>query len=1439
MRKLNVKLLLTLVLGTAALAAAVGGAHAFQYGRIADALRFQARRAEENGQPERSARYMARYLEFKPRDMEARAELARTLAGDAFAGSLRARARAARLLDEVVTDDPGRTDLRRLLARVALEINQLQTARRQLEALLPEKDVAWPEGEKEPAPDAARGELELLWARLFEAETHREQALVIYKQAVHDLPGEQLGYVRLAYLLRGKNQKETNDAARLVNAARADEVMDRLVEKNPESYRAYLARWNYRRDCRYFYEGDALSGDHLEAAAEDVAKALKRSPESVEVLLAASDLAQLRADVVADEPDDRKDAKASRERREKRMRAYREEARNYLRQGLKIREKAGAGAESDAEYRQLLWVLANLWLDEIDGPGADPSSEEARRASQETRQLTDLLRKTKGTVGVAPAEVLQARLWMTEREWTKAAALLEHARPALISPPELVARIDLYIGRCYAQTQQWKPALAAFQRVADAGVPSDGSQTMARLGLAEAKWRLERYDEAVEDYRQVMRGTKVPVSGWLDLARVEVERQLLRDPAKREWDQADKDLDLAAKTNPGVAEVSVLRAEVLVARGRAAEAEALLKKACDADPKKPEYWVALATLAEHGGERYQALAVLGEAEKALGDCVDLRLARARFWSAQPDEKRRREALAALAKDGDKLPSDDRARLLAGLAEAQYLAGDAAAARALVDELAALPAYKNDLRLRLVLFDLALKAGDAARMQAALESIQSAEGRAGAYTYFGQALRDLWLARQRNNDPEKIKSALALLQQADQAWPNWSRMYLARAEAEELAGDEKAAEAAITDLKKAIELGEDGPEAVQRLVKLLTQRGRYAEVESAMGQLRESQRKNKGILKLISDTNARKGDWELALQFARQAVAEDSKDWRELVWRGRVEEGNRSYKQAEEMLRKAVALAPAEPDPHVALVHLLAVQKKTMEAEEVIKDMAAHVAPDRAPLAVALCYDAMNFPNKATPYFDEAVRKNPDEAMTVRAAARFYLQIGRLDQATVLLQRIIDGKVKNATRLDADWARRGLATMLAATTDYRKFQQALSLVELRLDETGVIQYAANSSRPQGSDDDLARARVLATQPQRQFREKAVELFEAAARAGRLEHGDLFILALLYDAGGHWAKSNEAFRTLVLAQGKTPQYLAQYALRLIRQGELDTATRTVDTLAKLEEEREVPAGQFGTVELRARLLEKRGEGNKALELLRSYVHRPRARPDEMLYLIASLGRQLRFAEAFGLCPEAWQKCPPEAAGGVTVALLRAMKPTDAQVSQAEGWIKQAIAKSPKSMALHLHLADLYDIRGRYAESEREYRIVLKEEPGNVIALNNLAWLLVNNGNGGDEAMPMIDAAVNGLGRRPDLLDTRGLVYLKLNRIDEALSDLKEATADTPTPTRFFHLARALHVSKEKEAAKKALQDAIKLGLVIADLHPIEQQDCKRLLEEYKLQ
>src|SRR5947209_6042843 len=105
MRKINGKLFLGLLIGSAVLTGTVFGVHHFQTPRIARALLWQARHAEDQGDPVRTARYLQRYLEFRPHDDAEKIHLARVWAGDAFAGQGKVRDKAVHLLDEVLAKD--------------------------------------------------------------------------------------------------------------------------------------------------------------------------------------------------------------------------------------------------------------------------------------------------------------------------------------------------------------------------------------------------------------------------------------------------------------------------------------------------------------------------------------------------------------------------------------------------------------------------------------------------------------------------------------------------------------------------------------------------------------------------------------------------------------------------------------------------------------------------------------------------------------------------------------------------------------------------------------------------------------------------------------------------------------------------------------------------------------------------------------------------------------------------------------------------------------------------------------------------------------------------------------------------------------------------------------------------------------------------------------
>ena len=124
-----------------------------------------------------------------------------------------------------------------------------------------------------------------------------------------------------------------------------------------------------------------------------------------------------------------------------------------------------------------------------------------------------------------------------------------------------------------------------------------------------------------------------------------------------------------------------------------------------------------------------------------------------------------------------------------------------------------------------------------------------------------------------------------------------------------------------------------------------------------------------------------------------------------------------------------------------------------------------------------------------------------------------------------------------------------------------------------------------------------------------------------------------------------------------------------------------------LAKLEKALKAQANTYRTVQLYARLLEARGEGEQALKLIRAHVKREGARPEEALVLVQYLTRQKRVAEALAECEAARTTCPPESVSAAAVVVLRGGGAGDKDCQRVEGWIRAALKSNPESVVLRM--------------------------------------------------------------------------------------------------------------------------------------------------------
>ncbi len=173
-------------------------------------------------------------------------------------------------------------------------------------------------------------------------------------------------------------------------------------------------------------------------------------------------------------------------------------------------------------------------------------------------------------------------------------------------------------------------------------------------------------------------------------------------------------------------------------------------------------------------------------------------------------------------------------------------------------------------------------------------------------------------------------------------------------------------------------------------------------------------------------------------------------------------------------------------------------------------------------------------------------------------------------------------------------------------------------------------------------------------------------------------------------------------------------------------------------------------------------------------------------------------------------------------------------------AEDILLMVLQREPNSRQAIAALAMLLQISGRGQESAELYRKVLDVEPNNVVAINNLAWVLCENEGKLQEALTLANRGLKMAPRYLDLVDTRGVIYYRLGEYDKAVQDFKKCvelylpTLPSSVASR-FHLGRAYAQIGQKEQAIEQISQALDSDNDIGGLMPTDQAEARRMLEQ----
>lgn len=1377
MPTINRRFLLKLVLVVLGLGGSLAAAHALQARRIPDALRRQADRSADAGKTDAAISYLRQYLEFEPTDVEAHVRLIELVRTRAATG--RGLNELVFLYDKVLRLDPDRDDTRRQALAHCLKVGRFSDAAAHADALL-----------KKSPDDGA------LWQQLGTAQLGLNQvadARKSFESAVAKAPTVMLNYQRLAQVI-WKNQSD-------VAGARA--TLDRMVAAVPLEPQAYLVRAKFET---YAAEDDDRSNRavNLDPACRDLRRVLELDPENAEASLLLAEILQKGRDIPAAHAILR-DAAALYPRELKLVRAlaWLELIRGNVPAALAALED---GLKHTPDGFDLLVPLADLLVQQGD-----------------TARTADILRRLEAK-RLPPSQVtyLKARLAMRQEKWAEATEHLEKLRGASGGTPGLETQANLLLATCFEHTGDSENQERALKRV----VAADPGHVPARVGVAILFQNLGRFDDAMRELDAAVASPLAPgavVSQW-----VKMKAHRLRHGAASpdDWRKLDAAVTtLAPRFGPVSSEPIILRAEVLAAQAKYTEAAQLLRREASRRPGDTRLWAALAHAAADAGGTAAGLAVIDEAQAAAGDGPDVRIARARLYAREPGRVR---PLAPLADRTDGWAEADQLRLLYGLADVADEIGEQARA---VDVFRAVAARRpTDAASWVRLAARAADAGNAPVVAEARAALAKLEGDAGVSVLVCDT-------RVSPAAAEKLAAAVG-------ASPNRANACLVLARVKADAGDVKES---LRLTERAYLLEPTGIEAARAWVAALVK----ADPDSAA----------KAVARLAADSRWAGEPFRRLMAGVVERVPPAATP-QVLAWCKSVverEPGGPAWlaarsPAAESILAAATAAPTATADDWLRLaIH------RGMDAEQVNATFAAargRLQPS-AYFAAAAVFAETPAGKTWTPTATDPAEKR---AFT---QARLAVALSRADSdgaVKVLEAFVADPAARPA---DAGWARRNLAMLLASrgTPEGRTRAAALlaeaneggATVEDLRATAGVLTTLARYL--EGDDRRAALGRAAA----------ALDSVHKTTQSPR----DLYNLSQLHRVAGDRKAARDGLNALMKADPRNLYYLVAALDELTEDGNFPAAEAFAGRLRSLY------PGEFRAVASVARYEARAGKADRALTLAEAYAGAADAgagdylarsarvaelldelcrlpgvkgtpsgramaaaaaqrfaalvpsRPEAVVGVAGVLASDAQPAEGLAKIEQFSRYLPDRVRAQAGLAVLRAGGATDRQFDLVRGWLDKAVAAAPADVPMKLAEAEFLTLRQQPEKAAEVYAKLLERDPRNVVALNNLAWLLAADGTTAPRALELLDRAAREAGVTADLLDTRGRVRITLRQFEAAERDLMEAIAREPSALRWFHVAvlRLARSSPQADAAAQAFREAKARGIDARVIHPAD--------------
>lgn len=477
---------------------------------------------------------------------------------------------------------------------------------------------------------------------------------------------------------------------------------------------------------------------------------------------------------------------------------------------------------------------------------------------------------------------------------------------------------------------------------------------------------------------------------------------------------------------------------------------------------------------------------------------------------------------------------------------------------------------------------------------------------------------------------------------------------------------------------------------------------------------------------------RPGDDELRSLLAVSLMAAGRID-EALAELGRVSTSNAATKQRAELIRVAAHLQAGDG----------------ADARQSAEAMAASYPKDAA-LRSTLggLFLSGSEPDEASRWFEDALRIEPGNLAAQYNLGRIDAAMGRRDEARDRFRSVIEADPANAAALTA------LAQIEWAMGDR---EAALS----RLDQARRANEADEPSR-------VLLASYLMTLGRNA---EAIAVATEAVNAQENSAPAVNSLGLALLESGDAGKALPQFNRAHELAPSVPGYLVNKARAEAVVGRGDAARSTLINALALDPNHQRALFALVDVERRLGRLEAAAQVLKRLEGL----------PDVSVASVNLMRGELLLTQGD---PAAAEKAFAEAlrggAGGrAAVGIFEARR--GGSPGEPSEPLQAWLAEHPDDRVVRTFLADHYLAQGEHAAAVREYERLLKATPGEVVLLNNLAWLYDQLGD--QRALQYAERAYQQEPDNPMVADTLGWILHKQGDNDRALQLIGQAARAAP--------------------------------------------------------